>query len=470
MNAPLIVSYPRERRVAEALGKAGYELRQLPTLDQLVTGVLPRPPRLYLLRPVAADMSQIGDILAQLRKDRPLTDVIVWVPQASGEMVRELFRAGARDVIVTRSTKQLIVGIQEVLDSQKILPRLNDLSRERGRGARFESMLSRSKPMWELFELCAQIASTQATVLIVGETGTGKELLARAVHRRSQRRGRFVTANCASIAPELINSELFGHAKGAFTGADRSKKGLVMHANGGTLFLDEIGDMPPEAQQSLLWLLQEKRIRPVGSLNEHKVDVRIVAATNVPLDQSVRDGEFREDLFYRLDVIRMNVPSLRERPEDILFLFGHFTKNLARQYGLSPPTFSDSFLDAVIQYEWPGNVRQLENFTERLVLARPRRAMTGRDFQRLCNTDAVSGTTIGEVRHPRGAPAPLDTGKPLGDVLDPIVARLEREYLNAVLKEHAGRVHAAAQHAGISRRTLLRKMKLYDIDKSEFKS
>lgn len=274
--------------------------------------------------------------------------------------------------------------------------------------------------------------------------------------------------NCASVPPALINSELFGHEKGAFTGADRSKTGLVTHAQEGTLFLDEIGNMTSEAQQSLLRMLQEKRVRPVGSLIEKEIDVRVVAATNVPLDRAVGEGEFRADLFYRLDVIRMNIPPLRRRHEDILFLFGHFMKKLAKHYGLNPPTYADSFLDALLEYDWPGNVRQLENFSERLVLARPQRALTARDFVELSATGLAEERQTSKTTDP-GVRTHIDTSKLLQEYLEPLIERQEREYLESVLKQNEGRIAATAEQAGISRRTLLRKMKLHRLDKQTFK-
>jgi DNA-binding NtrC family response regulator len=217
-------------------------------------------------------------------------------------------------------------------------------------------------------------------------------------------------------------------------------------------------------------MLQEKRVRPVGGLTEKEIDVRVVAATNVPLDRAVRDGRFREDLFYRLDVIRMNVPPLRERPEDILFLFGHFTKRLAKHYGLNPPTFSENFLDALLAYAWPGNVRQLENFSERLVLARPQRALSARDFDKLKMSSVAFGGSQRTVEQAIDPSPPIDTSKPLAETLLPLIERHQRRYLRAVLKQNSGRIAAAAEQAGISRRTFLRKMKSYDIDKTEFKN
>ena len=469
MENPLIVCWLAGDRAKTELESQGWDLLSVDSAEQVLTTEFPRAPRLFLMQVEAENLEEVQRVIPSLRNQWPLTDILIWAPDVANEPVRTLFQAGVRDVILSSSAEALQQAAAEILENQKFLPRMHDISPQHKKGARFESMLSRSMAMWDLFELCTRVAPTDATVLIVGETGTGKELLARAVHRRSGRPGRFVAANCASIPSELINSELFGHEKGAFTGADRAKKGLVTHANGGTLFLDEIGDMPPEAQLCLLRMLQEKRIRPVGSQTEIEIDVRIVAATNVLLDQAVREGTFREDLFYRLDVIRVNVPPLRQRPEDIFLLFGHFTKRLARHYGLEPPVFTDSFLDALLDYEWPGNVRQLENFCERLVLARFPAALTARDFARLRSTNLVETGAALEHRQQAVWRKSVDASRTLQENLDPVIEQLEREYLRAKLKQHAGRVAETADEAGISRRTLLRKMKQYGIDKQDFK-
>lgn len=469
MDDPLIVCTLTGSRARNALESLGCELLTVATVRQILSEPFPRAPRLFVIQLGKEKTEELQSVIQSLRSQWPLTDILIWAPDVESEMVRSLFQAGVRDVILHRSETQLQNVVEETLNNQKFLPRMHDLSRQRTKGARFESMLSRSTAMWDHFELCTRVAPTDATVLIVGETGTGKELLARAVHRRSGRSGRFVAANCASIPSELINSELFGHEKGAFTGADRAKKGLVMHAHGGTLFLDEIGDMPPEAQLCLLRMLQEKRIRPVGSQVETEINVRIVAATNVLLDEAVREGRFREDLFYRLDVIRVNVPPLRERPEDIFLLFGHFTKRLARHYGLEPPVFTDSFLDALLEYEWPGNVRQLENFSERLVLARCPSALTARDFARLRNTNLAETRQTQEHKQQAVWRKSIDPARSLQENLEPVVEQLEGEYLRTKLRENAGRVAETADEAGISRRTLLRKMKQYGIEKQDFK-
>jgi DNA-binding NtrC family response regulator len=467
-DIPLVVGLLRERGVRDLLLCPDWELATVPNHKRLLSADFARSPRLFVVESGRHDTDATCDVVSALRRARPLTDVLIWAPQAGGKAVRAFFHAGAKDVAVGRSALPIVETVREILDAQQFLPKLDDLSRQRSRGGRFESMLSRSERMWDLFALCARIAPTEATVLIVGETGTGKELVARAIHRRSKRCGRFVAANCASIPAELIDSVLFGHEKGAFTGADRAKKGLVTHAHEGTLLLDEIGDMPTEGQLSLLRVLQEKKIRPVGGLTETPVDVRVIASTNVSLANAVRNGTFREDLYYRLDVIHVDLPPLRERPEDILFLFGYFSKRLSKHYGLDAPVYTDGFIDALLAHSWPGNVRQLENFTERLVLARPQRALTVRDFDKLKTT----GVSVGPERRKsmgRERSLAVDTSKTLHEDLTPIVDAHERAYLVQALTENAGRVADTAEKAGISRRTLLRKMKQHRIDKRSFK-
>lgn len=459
------------RRADSALKTAGCHPLSVSSLDEIPRACADRPPRLFLVEAVSTDSSNTLALVGSLRKAWPLTDVVLWAPRATGTFVRDAFKAGAKDVVVSTVAARIGDAVKRVLDEQQFLPMIDELAVSRSRGNRFESMLSRSNAMWDLFDLCIRVAPSDATVLIVGETGTGKELLARATHRRSGRSGRFVAANCASLSPQLIESELFGHEKGAFTGASRGKTGLVRHADDGTLFLDEIADMPDQAQLSLLRVLQEKKIRPVGGQDEISVDVRIVAATQVSLEEAVRSEEFREDLFYRLDVIRMSVPPLRERPEDIVYLFGHFKKKLAKHYGLAQPGVSDNFLDALATYDWPGNVRQLENFAERVVLSQPKKRLGERDFSRLIQMRQRKREKTHPLTKRPGDPLPpaVDSGKTLQENMAPVIEEIEREYLESVLRSKEGRILDSAKQAGISRRTLLRKLKMYKIDKADFK-
>jgi DNA-binding NtrC family response regulator len=322
--------------------------------------------------------------------------------------------------------------------------------------------------MWDLFDTATRVAATEATVLILGETGTGKELLARAIHERSQRAGRFVAVNCGAVQDQLIDSELFGHEKGAFTGALTSKPGLFRHANEGTLMLDEIGNLPLNAQYRLLRALQEGAVRPVGGHAEVPVDVRVIAATSTALDEAVVQGTFREDLFYRLDVIRLELPPLRERQEDVIYLFGHFARECATQYNVERPDVSDDFLDSLVSYDWPGNVRQLQNFTERFVLTRTGQRVTSEALHDMLPFKG-SGRPAPRIREERRGPPPIDTNVPLEQALAPHVAALERAYLEECLRQAKGRMAKAAERAGISRRTLLRKMKHHGIDKVRFR-
>jgi DNA-binding NtrC family response regulator len=471
MRDSVYVAVFGSRRADSALKAVGCQPLSVSSPDKISQKCAGRQPRLFLVEAVSADSAKALALVEALRKAWPLTDVVVWAPRATASLVRDAFKAGAKDVVATSAPARIGDAVKRVLDEQQFLPMIDELANSRSRGNRFESMLSRSNAMWDLFELCTRVAPSDATALIVGETGTGKELLARAIHRRSGRSGRFVAANCASLSPQLIESELFGHEKGAFTGASRGKTGLVRHADGGTLFLDEIADMPDQAQLSLLRVLQEKRIRPVGGQDEISVDVRIVAATQVPLEEAVRLDDFREDLFYRLDVIRMSVPPLRERPEDIVYLFGHFAKKLAKHYELAQPGVSDGFLDAMIAYDWPGNVRQLENFAERVVLSQPKKLLGERDFSRLIQMRERRREKMQPVTKGRGdrLPPAVDPEKTLQENMAPVMEQIEREYLESLLRKNDGRIVDSAQQAGISRRTLLRKLKAHKMDKADFK-
>ncbi len=336
----------------------------------------------------------------------------------------------------------------------------------------FAAVITHSPVMREVIEICRQVAPTQARILLLGETGTGKELLARAIHEASARPGPFVPLNCGAVPEHLVESELFGHERGSFTGADRSRLGLFRRAHGGTLLLDEVGDLPLPAQASTLRALEERAVRPIGGNVEIPVDVRVLAATSKPLDGAVVAGQFRPDLLYRLDVIRIVVPPLRERREDVLLLFDHFLAQVARQHGAVPPETRACFREALLEHPWPGNIRQLYNLAERVLLTAARRGpLRGRD------ADDLLGPT------PQRAPAPSATeprpsagGRTNSTTLEvgpslPLaahVAQVERVYLERALQQTGGRIQATARLAGMSRRTLLRKLNKYGLQKRDF--
>jgi DNA-binding NtrC family response regulator len=459
--------------LSRPLRARGLRVASIRSVGQLLKPKVDLDARAIVIRAQAIGRQAMSEIIPQIRAAWPLVDVLLWAPNASGAVVREGLHAGAADVLLNESPERCSQVVADVLAAQQLLPRAARPQDEQSHGADFEGMTSRSPAMWELFDTASQVASTEATVIILGETGTGKELLARAIHRRSGRSGRFVAVHCGAIPEGLIDSELFGHVEGAFTGAKSAKPGLFRYADGGTLMLDEMGTIPLAAQYRLLRVLQEGAVRAVGGHEETPVDVRVVAATNSDLEEDVRRGRFREDLFYRLDVIRLVIPPLRERPEDIIFLFGLFARRIAEQYNIDRPALDEGFLNRLVEYEWPGNVRQLENFTEQLLLTHPNRRLSVVALEKLLR---VKDTTPRDGRPSRllrvggaGGDVAIDTSRPIQDIVDPVVSAVERAYLDACLDENQGRVGAAAAQAGISRRTLLRKMQQYGIDKNRFR-
>ncbi|MHB1353599.1 MAG: sigma-54 interaction domain-containing protein, partial [Thiobacillus sp.] len=289
-----------------------------------------------------------------------------------------------------------------------------------------------SPAMHDIRAMIGRLANVPSTVLISGESGTGKEVVARALHRHSPRAAHpFVPINCGAIAPELIESELFGHVKGAFTGSGGERKGLFFYAHGGTLFLDEVGELPPAMQTKLLRALEEKKIRPVGAERELPVDVRILAATNRNLAQEVQQGRFRRDLFYRMDVVSIHIPPLRERRDDILPLARHFMDTLSAQLGVAPLPIDDG--PALLAYDWPGNARELRNLIERSL---------------------ILGGFPGGAAHPARAPA---ASVPASATLED----MEKQHILQVLGKVAGNKSEAARILGISRKTLERKCSLW---------
>jgi len=302
----------------------------------------------------------------------------------------------------------------------------------------FENIIGISPAMQEVFETIRQAAPTRATVLIQGESGTGKELVARALHQCSPRRdGPFVPVHCASLSPTLLESELFGHEKGAFTGAVERRRGRFELADGGTLFLDEIGEIDAALQVKILRVLEERKFERVGGTDTLHVDVRLVAATNRDLKQKVADGTFREDLFYRLYVVNLTLPPLRDRDGDVVLLAQHYLKSLAAENGKPGLSLAPEALDALAAYPWPGNVRELRNVIERMVVLGAGPVLTARDLPPT-------------VRAAAAAPATTRAGRVLRDA--------ERQLILEALRRHKDNRTKAAQDLGISRRTLHRKL------------
>ena len=310
------------------------------------------------------------DLLPQIKERQPETPVIMITAYGTVENVVEAIRAGADNFVQKPwDNEKLLADIRSAVARYKAEEENVQLKRALKQRYNFANIVGKSEIMRRVFDLVAQVAPSRSTVLIQGESGTGKELIAKAIHANSPRRDKpFVPINTGAMPTELLESTLFGHVKGAFTSAIASKKGLFEVANGGTLFLDEIATMGMDTQAKILRVLQDRRFMHLGGIQEIQVDVRIIAATNIDLRQAVRDGRFREDLFYRLNVITIDLPPLRSRRDDIPLLVNHFLEFYTNENGLGPRRLSADALRALIDYEWPGNVRELENCIERGVV------------------------------------------------------------------------------------------------------
>jgi DNA-binding NtrC family response regulator len=327
----------------------------------------------------------------------------------------------------------------------------------------FSQLLSQSPRMLEVFDKVRQVAPTDATVLICGETGTGKELVSRAIHERSRRKEKpFISVNCGAFTETLLESELFGHEKGSFTGAVGRREGLFEMAHEGSLFLDELGETTANTQVNLLRVLEEMAFRRVGGRDQVRVNVRIIAATNVNLDSAVAAGEFREDLFYRLNVFPIILPPLRERSEDIPLLMRHFLDEVGGEYGMDPPVVSKEAMEAILAYRWPGNVRQLRAMCERWVITRAGQRLEVEHLPpNLTGRQALTGE-VGGMR--------INDQVPMKDNTKRVVDQIERAYLHRVLKRYDGHLEKTAEFAGITRRTLYTKMKQHGLDVRDYRA
>jgi two-component system response regulator AtoC len=312
------------------------------------------------------------ELLANLRRQDSHTPVIVMTAFGSIETAVDAMKAGAVDFLPKPfSLDHLMTVINKALEIRTLRDENRELRAELGQRYEFDNIVGRSDAMREIFSTVERVAPSRATVLLCGESGVGKDLIARAIHHHSPRDGRpFVKINCTALPENLMESELFGYEKGAFTGANTTKPGKFEQADTGTVFLDEIGDVPASVQVKLLRILQEREFERLGSNKTRHIDVRVLAATNVDLRAALEQGTFREDLYYRLNVLPINIPPLRERKEDVPFLVDHFVKKLKKDLGTSAQSISEGAIQRLLEYHWPGNVRELENVIERsMVLA-----------------------------------------------------------------------------------------------------
>jgi two-component system, NtrC family, response regulator AtoC len=386
-------------------------------------------------------MERVGglEVLRAFTEKSPTTPVILITAFGDVTGAMEAIGHGAYDYVSKPfNIEELRLTVARALERRR-------LSAEAGAATSADSTMNKvaeiegkSQRMLDVYKLVARVAPSTATVLVTGESGTGKELVARAIHHRSPRADKpFVPVNCTALSESLLESELFGHARGAFTGAVTAKRGLFETANGGTLFLDEIGDMGPKMQSQILRVLQDGEVRPVGGIEAMRVDVRLVCATNRDLEAEVKAGRFREDLYFRINVVTVRMPPLRDRAGDIPILVRHFINKIARREGRALASVSPEALEGLCHYGWPGNVRELENAIERAVAVAKGNVVLPSDLP----AEVYGGASV--------APSSLIDDRPT-------LGELEKRYIALVLTECGGNKKRAAEKLGIDRRTLYR--------------
>jgi DNA-binding NtrC family response regulator len=399
-------------------------------------------------------------LLEWVREKRHPLSVIVLTGHGSVDQAVQAMRLGACDFLTKPvDADHLRLVVNRALRERSLTDELLQLREQLNSRHAFQNMVSKSPRMHAVFELINHIAPAPTTVLITGETGTGKEQVARAIHRVSSayRGGEMVAINCAAVPESLLESELFGHEKGAFTSAVNQRRGRFEQANGGTLFLDEVGDIPAQMQIKLLRVLQERRFERVGGSVSIEVDVRVITATNRSLRRLVKAGTFREDLYYRLNVVRIDLPPLRERPEDIPLLATHF----ASVYAIPdqpPRPITPEAMERLLAHDWPGNIRELENAIERASVTSRGPAIELDDLP----PELLDG-------QPRRWAPHVDITRPLNELVQEATSALERAYLVRVLKKTRGHVGRCARITGLSRRSISAKLTEYHIDKNKFK-
>ncbi|MCK4461528.1 MAG: sigma-54-dependent Fis family transcriptional regulator [candidate division Zixibacteria bacterium] len=392
------------------------------------------------------EMSGI-DVLKQIRSFKREQDLVVMTAYASVETAIEAMKHGAADYI-TKPFKvdEIKLTIEKIITRRQLQHENKTLKKQLQSDNSFDNFVGASEAVAKLKNLARRIASSDSTVLVRGESGTGKDLIAKAIHHHSPRcGGPFITINCAALPEQLLESELFGHKKGSFTGAIRDKEGLFKAADGGTFFLDEIGNTSLAIQVKLLRVLEDKTITPVGEIKSIEVDVRLIAATNSDLEEEVSTGRFRADLFYRLNVIPLHIPPLRERDEDIKLLTDYFINKYCGKLNTAPKSITPEATELLMSYHWPGNVRELENTIERAVL--------------LNRTDTIGVADLGEK---------ILSTPPVGVVQEtqpatPTLESIEKAYIHYIMSQTDGKKTKAARILGIDTSTLYRKLERYDL-------
>ncbi len=461
MKKPRILIIEAEAAAAQAYQRAlgGLEapqFRVVETVEQAVAELRERSFDLLIAGLVPADAKGFG-LLGSVRQADELLPIIVVTPRPNLDSAIASLRMGAGDYLVRPvDPEALRQSAQRLLGGRRLEAEYALLRRQVERPYSFDDFIGTSPAMRKVFDTIEQVAQSDVDVLVVGETGTGKELVARSIHRRSQRAaGPFVPVDCGAIPESLLESEFFGHEKGAFTGAENRRIGLLEFAERGTFFLDELGELPLLLQAKLLRTLQERKIRRVGGREEIDIDVRIVAATARNLEEMVRQNRFRQDLLYRINVVRIDLPPLRERGDDIGLLAEYMAQRYGREMGREIKSITPEAYQVMSQYRWPGNVRELQNVIRRGIALTKGQMISLDDLPDELVAAAGEGATSGAVGY--------------FQLRDQYVGRFEAQYLSELLARHHGDVRTAAIEAKLPRGTLYRLMKKHGLDGDSFR-
>jgi DNA-binding NtrC family response regulator len=439
------------RPLQRSLEVAGYDVLIAPSGEEAIDLLKHDDADLMLTDKRLPGMDGV-ELVRRVKAEHPDLAVVVMTAYGTIESAVESVRLGAADYIVKPfEVAELLIVVRNAIEVSELRAASRATLRRNQERFTLRNVLARSAAMHEVFELLRPVAELETTVLIYGETGVGKELLARSVHFSGSRRDKpFVAVNCAAIPAELFESELFGFRKGAFTSASETRRGHLQMANGGTLLLDEIGEMPLALQSKLLRVIEDKRVTSIGADRSVEVDVRFIATTNKDLRAEVEKGTFRRDLFYRLSVMPIRVPPLRERIEDIPLLAQHFLEASARRSKKTMRAIAPAAMQALTRYAWPGNVRELENVIERAVI--------------VSKTDTLA--EVDRFLTGGGDHARVDLSLPFRDAKARVVEDFERAYIGGVLEAHGGKLTAAAKHADMDPKNFSEKLARYGLRKN----
>ncbi|HUJ16420.1 MAG TPA: sigma-54 dependent transcriptional regulator [Nitrospirota bacterium] len=450
MEKPSILVVDDEKDICMVLNilltKEGYDVKEAYNGEQALEKIRQENFDI-VMTDIKMDKLDGFEVLKQAQVISPETSVVMMTAFASVGSAVEAMRAGASDYItkpfindeIRLTIKRILQGRQLQMENQILRQELSQ------RPAAYKNIIGSSEPMQKVYSVMEKVTPSKSNILITGESGTGKGLVAQAIHESGPRKDKpFIAINCGAIPENLLESELFGHKKGAFTSAVEDKKGLITMANSGTLFLDEIGELPPTLQVKLLHVIQSKELTPVGDTRVITVDVRVIAATNADLTQRVKDGRFREDLFYRLNVIEIHMPSLRERRDDIPVLLKHYLQIFAKEAEKNIKDIDYEAMQALLAYDWPGNIRELRNTIERATVLEDGEIITIHDLPDKFRTLDVEGVSTSSLRQA------LDT--------------FERDYIKRSLAENKGNKEDSAAKLGVDLATLYRKLKKLRIE------